>query len=117
MYDWLQKFGNFNPEYIATAFQPEGYFDVHNFNNLSDDDKTKLVILRRESSTLDDDKYTYEFIFIPNAGFLNENKPLAPGCELKLTFDRLEADSSLIKVGNDDPLTNKVIQLKNEEML
>ena len=50
---------------------------------------------------------------IPNDPFLNENKPLPPGVELQLSFDRLKADYSICKVGQADPQAGKVLKLKN----
>ena len=36
-------------------------------------------------------KIVYEFVFIPNSDFLNSNLPLMKNCEMKLSFDRLNA--------------------------
>jgi len=43
----------------------------------------------------------YEFIFIPNNGFLNSNLPLMTDCQLKLSFDRVNADVSLLETGGN----------------
>ena len=53
---------------------------------------------------------------MPSAGFLNENKPLPPNVELKLSFDRLAAEYSTLLVdqeSNSDPLKGTVLELKN----
>jgi len=60
-------------------------------------------------------KYIYEYIMIPNDPFLNENQPLPAGVELQLSFDRLPADFSVIKIESNgtDSLKGKVLELKN----
>ena len=113
MYDWLQKHGNFNQDYLNSVFLTEGYFDHYSFSTVSKNDLPKLISYRREGFEENDGKYTYEFIFIPNAGFLNNNQPLPPGCELKLTFDRIEADCSVLRVGETNPLSGTTLELKN----
>ena len=113
MYDWLQKHGNFNQDYLETMFWTEGYYDQYNFDAVITGDRPQLISHRRKGLNEVTGKYTYEFIMIPNAGFLNNNQVLVPGCELKLTFDRLVAGCSVLKVGDTDPLAGKVIELKN----
>ena len=113
MYDWLQKHGNFNQDYLETMFWCEGYFDHFNFSAVAENDIPQLVAHRRKGVSESGDKFVYEFIMLPNSGFLNNNQVLAPGCELKITFDRIEADCSVCKVGNQDPLPGKVIEVKN----
>jgi len=94
-------------------FWTEGYFDHYNFSAVAKNDYAILAAHRREGFTLSNGKYLYEFIMLPNAGFLNNNQPLAPGCELKLTFDRIEADCSLCKIGDKNPLAGSVIEIKH----
>ena len=49
----------------------------------------------------------------PNDPFLNENKPLPPGVELQLSFERLISDFSVINVTEQDPMKGKILELKN----
>ena len=49
----------------------------------------------------------------PNDSFLNENKVLPPGLELKLIFDRIKADFSVFKIDGDDFLKGKILELKD----
>lgn len=63
--------------------------------------------------TQKNDVYTYEFIFVPNNGFLNSQKPLPPKSEIKLTFDRSSAESAVLKVGEDTSLLGKKFKIKN----
>ena len=57
------------------------------------------VVLRRKSHgelSSDGTHRLYEFVFIPNSGFLNSNLPLMNNCELKLSFDRLISNVGLL---------------------
>ena len=69
-------------------FQVEGYHDLYNldFDKLTALDST--IKHRRYQGVKDGTKRIYDFIFIPNCGFLNSNLPLLNNCELKLSFDR-----------------------------
>ena len=58
----------------------------------------------------------YHFRFKPQNGLLSSLKPLLPGQELTLSFDRATADLSLIgseQIQDTDPLIGKVLPLKN----
>ena len=61
------------------------------------------------------DKVVYHFRFKPQNGLLSSLKPLLPGQEFTLSFDRASADLSLIttKPDEDHSLTGKVLALKN----
>ena len=55
----------------------EGYYDDYTYEEWKDSAPTvtKIVGLRRnELEKTSDDKYIYQFMMTPNAGFLNENK-------------------------------------------
>ena len=45
--------------------------------------------------------YTYEFILIPNLGFLAESTPLLNDCELRINFDRARPETAVLAVGSD----------------
>jgi len=55
--------------------------------------KLKMIEGRKQQGILTGKMRTYEFIFIPCAGFLNSNMPLLNNTELKLSFDRNFAKS------------------------
>ena len=67
----------------------------------------KSVVEKRRNSynyttdTASKKTYTYEFIFIPNLGFLADSTPLLNDCELRLNFDRASSPISLLGVGNN----------------
>ena len=88
------KLGNFNIDYNQTALLREGYFDLYNFESLSDSDKETITKRRRNGIPQLGSNDVYEFIINPNDPFLNENSPLPPGIELKISFDRLQANHS-----------------------
>ena len=45
---------------------------------------------------------------------MNDNQPFPPGVELQLSFDRLTAEYSVLKINDsDDTLKGKVLVLKN----
>ena len=48
-------------------------------------------------------KYRYDFVLVPNIGFLADSTPLLNDCELKLSFDRAPGSTSLLRLkGTDD---------------
>ena len=55
----------------------------------------------------------YQFVIIPNHGFLNTSKPLPPKMELKLTFERANAENAIIKIDEDDSLYGTKLKLEN----
>ena len=111
--DWILKTGNLNPDYVTTLYEIEGYFDKYSLDELVGNDKEKVIAHRRESFPIKNGKYIYEFIMTPNDSFLNENHTLPPGVELKLTFDRHQAQYSCITIGEDKTLKGKVLELKD----
>ena len=53
-------------------------------------------------------------MFIPNSGFLNSNLPLLTNCELKLSFDRLNAETSLMTFDEvKNPCTGSPLVIKD----
>ena len=100
--DYIEKIGNFNAGYINTIFGLEGYTDLDNysFKDLQSLYSKKHLIMRQYTTgrpTPTGDKIMYDFVFIPNCGFLNSNLPLLTDCELKLSFDRTKSDVSMLK--------------------
>lgn len=99
--DYLEKVGNFNSSYVDSIFAVEGYYDLYNFSKeeLSGAVGASTNSRRKTHGRLDDKTRTYDFIFIPNNGFLNSNLPLMTDCELKLSFDRVNAEVALVENG------------------
>ena len=112
----MTKIGNYNIDYLHSYYKSEGYYDrYYEYSNLTDTERATLAKYRRNTVVEKDGKYIYEFIITPNDAFLNENKPLPPGAELQLSFDRLPAEYSVLKISKEgaDTLKGKVLELKN----
>lgn len=72
------------------------------------------VKYRRSMGRVVNNRIIYDFVFVPNDGFLNSNAPLLNDCELKLSFDRSKADVAFIKIGDvTNDLTDKVLEISN----
>ena len=114
MIDWLTKIGNFDMDYYQSAFAGlEGYFDLYCAEEGSEREKNSIRDYRRTGIPKIGKNYIYEFILSPNDAFLNENKVLPPGVELKLVFDRLKSDFSVFKLDGIDTLSGSTIELKD----
>lgn len=117
MIDYLEKIGNFNANYIDSIFSVEGYHDLYNFSSTELALDKSLIRVRQLQGRPTGDGTTrwYEFLFIPNSGFLNSNLPLMPNCELKLSFDRLDGDVAMLEYGGaiDTPIKGSPIQIKD----
>ena len=111
----MTKYGNFQKDYIFSFYETEGYFDNYIYEEWKDraDVLTKIIAHRRDNvaKKIGSD-YHYEFVMMPNDSFLSENTPLLPNMELKLVFDRLPAQYSLITV-SDTALQGEVLPLKD----
>ena len=99
--DYINKLGNFNQPYVETAFALEGYYDNYNYD-ISTLSTSKAVIDKRQlgyhvnTSTSGKSSHIYEFVMIPNIGFLGDPTPLLNNCELKLNFDRSPAACAIM---------------------
>lgn len=91
----------------------EGYFDIYHVEDGTVNEKNSIRDFRRQGIPKIGKKYLYEFIISPNDAFLNENKVLPPGLELKLVFDRLKSDFSVFKLDGEDTLRGSVLELKD----
>ena len=100
--DYITTLGNFDAPYIRSGLYANGYFDLFNVGSdaLSNEQSKKLV--RDSRISLVDSSLTggttYECAYSPGIGLLNSKKPLLPGCEIKLSFDRAKAELALIKI-------------------
>ena len=109
----MQKYGNFNCNAISSMFQVEGYHDIYNFDfdKLS---KHATTITNRKTQSKDyGNNRIYDFIFIPNNGFLNSNLPLLNNCEVKLSFDRCPANTSFLAAESVIDGIKEVINIKD----
>ena len=117
------KIGNFNRDYLDTVMGCEGYYDSYNAGavELKKTAAQKIIEFRRagieevtesvtENGVANEHKYSwYEFSFMPNIGILADPDPLMSDCELKLTFGRAKASTSVIQV---KPGSLETIELK-----
>ena len=102
--------GNFDTDYISSAFLGEGYTDVWNIDSrvLFTEPAKSILTKRRDASSADAAKYTFEFCIIPNNGFLGNFDCLLKDVELKLCFDRTSAEQVLMCAdGKWDPIDPK----------
>ena len=90
----------------AKVFKKQGFEQITRivYEDYRDDvtAKDQLIENRRKYAVKDGSSYIYEFVFSPFDPFLNENTPLLPNMELKLTFDRLQAEFSTISVAESN---------------
>ena len=119
--EYISLIGNYDPEYFSSGFRANGYFDSWNLGTaeLAEGDHLGLVNHSRQSlvdkTTFSKGFKTYQFIFRPPTGILNCIKPLAPGHEVKFTFERAPSEAALIAEVKDtqNPLTGKSIEIRN----
>ena len=97
--DYIYKLGNFNTDYITSAYVSEGYNDYTNCNaaNLASDEGQRLIKVRERTAIKANGKARYDFAFIPDIAFLANPDPLIKNCELKLRFDRADSALALLK--------------------
>ena len=92
--------GNYNSDYIETAYTLEGYMDMYNIGTSElVDTKLKAIVDKRDEGAVggSNGKDRYEFAFVPNFGFLSSKDLLVKDCEVKLSFDRTTPTMSVIK--------------------
>ena len=92
--------GNYNSDYIETAYTLEGYMDMYNIGTANlVDTKLKAIVDKRDEGAVNgsNGKNRYEFAFVPNIGFLSTKDLLVKDCEVKLSFDRTSPTMSVIK--------------------
>ena len=101
----MEKIGNFSVAYLESTFGVEGYHDIFNWSTDDLKSKTSTLSRRRAQGQATGSKRIYDFVFVPNSGFLNSNLPLLNNCELKLSFDRLNMEHAMVEAG-DTAVTN-----------
>ena len=95
----MYKLGNFNTDYVTSAFVSEGYVDYLNCDavNLATSDGQLLITARERTAIKAHGKARYDFAFIPDVSFLANADPLIKNCELKLRFDRTDPSVAVLK--------------------
>ena len=106
MTDYIYKIGNFSSDAIVTNYVPEGYFDQFNYSK--SDMTTEAITARRLARHKSGNTYRYEFVLMPNMGFLASPDLLVNDCELKLSFDRADPKLSLIEHGTVTSAANYI---------
>ena len=105
MADYLTKKCNFDPLYVVSAFQIEGYYDDFQLETLQADSTKRDVIKGRRPQCYVNPvtgNFMYELILLPTHGFFLENKPLPTNTEVMLTLHRLSHEFSTLFVGSKD---------------
>ena len=72
--DYVQKIRNFSKETLETTFQLEGISDMYNINAELLSKATTTISLRKKIGKVKGNNMIYDFVFVPNDGFLNSNK-------------------------------------------
>ena len=110
----MYKIGNFDENYLSTAFNVEGYYDISNYgkSTMSTAAAEPTVANRRVGYNSTNNKYSYDFCIVPTIGFLSSPLPLYRDCEVKLSFDRTSAKTSVIEITGGGTLP-EVFTIKN----
>ena len=113
------KIGNYNLSYLESAMSAEGCSDMWNIDATKLKSETNIVTSRKVGATDEknkdnEDVEQYEFIIIPNIGFLSGSDPLLKDLTLKLKFDRADTKIALINiVDQDDANLPDVLEITN----
>lgn len=98
LYTYLQYIGNFDLKYLMTTHAAEGFGDI-----ISDNTDTLSELIRQGRLKYTVNKHdataktrTFEVIFTPCQGFLNDPDPLLPNSELRLSFERAPSSLSFL---------------------
>ena len=92
-------------------FQCEGYHDLFNLDYERLGKFTTVVSNRRHQGFETGGARLYDFIFIPNNGFLNSNLPLLNNCEVKLSFDRCSANVGFLAASSVTDAIKDVLKI------
>ena len=99
MTNYLWKLGCFDPNLIESGYMVEGYFDNLNLTarEMKLTEAGEIVDKRRTGCNTANNIVRHEFAFTPNFGFLASPEYLINNCELKLSFDRSNWQTSLLE--------------------
>ena len=117
--DYITTMGNFDAPYIRSGLYANGYFDLFNVGSAEISNQNSLQLLKDSRVSLvdstDNGNNIYDCVYAPGLGILNSKKPLLPGCEIKLSFDRAKAELGLIQIdkNTDVDLGSGVLKLTN----
>ena len=97
------KIGNYSPHYIESGLNAEGNYDIQSKSTAQFVENDPLIRLRRTGANRAKDSdenevHQYEFIIVPNFGFLGSPDPLIKDCEMKISFDRSKPELVLMKI-------------------
>ena len=113
MEDYIYKIGNFNGHMLHSCFNTEGFYDHFNSDEIELKAKgDKVIATRQAAGHKSGGKIRYEFVLCPNIGFLASPDLLMKDCELKLKFDRADAENALVAF---DTITNACTGLDIED--
>ena len=95
-------------------FSTEGFHDGYNYgtDTLTTTAGKKMADRRKESAVVSGNNIIYEFVLCPNVGFLAGPDPLVKDAELKISFDRADPATALIKLDATAEVP-KYIEIKN----
>ena len=98
--DYIFKIANFDEDYLGSAFNNEGYYDMYNYGKTVLKPATAEAVRTRRRADIrkEGTSYVYEFCITPTIGFLSSPLPLYKDCEIKLSFDRAKAATSVVEV-------------------
>jgi len=105
------KLGNYTPDYMESAMSTEGSVDTWNLDKASLATETEVKDQRTIGSVTVGAKRQYEFILIPNIGFLSSPDLLLKDCQLKLRFTRNDPNIAFINITDDAKLD--VLEITN----
>ena len=114
--DYLTTIGNFDASFIETGLYSNGYFDLYNVGTTEYLADRSEIIKKSRVSVVDNEDgrdQIFEFQYSPGVGILNSSKPLVPGCEVKLSFDRANIQLGLIQKNTNELELPKKLSLTN----
>ena len=113
MADYIYKVGNFNSSALSSTFNSEGYYDAINFSAEDLGSSAAFLNNRRTFKTTEGDFHEWDFVVCLNTGFLSNNEPLPTNTELKVSFDRAQAYTAVLKMDSAAPDMDEPIIIKD----
>ena len=100
---------------IDTGFYCEGYIDNYNCNvsDFAGPGGDAVVANRQWGRPKETNMVSYEFVIIPSHGFLASPDLLVKNCEIKLSFDRANAELAVLENTTPTTAVSKTIEIKD----
>ena len=98
------KIGNYSLGYLESGLNTEGCYDMHNLDGSDFNSEQPSQATRTFSKITINNMDQYEFIFIPNIGFLSSPDLLLKDCHLKLKFIRAKPNIAFLNITDDTKL-------------